>query len=145
MKIPLCSETNSVAKSKPTMASMTSKLITQIRYGIVGAVEIILDDEVVELIQCILSLVSLGAELLHQPLETVVVNHATSLSLVQQSLREHQVTLYLPAIEAELSASNIRPHKLIGKQSQHAVDEPGGEANRRLHLLWGWGGQGKSV
>ena len=90
-------------------------------HGMVRVVELVLDHEVVELIEGILSLVSLRGELLQQPLEPRVVV-VPPLGRVQKCLRVHQVLFDFLGVEAELLAGHIRGNQVIGELIQQLAD-----------------------
>jgi len=126
--------TGSVPNSTVDVTAMTAESSAKIRHRVLGAVKLVLDDKVVELIQGILSLVGLGIELLHQARQTGVVVHAPPMGLVQKPLRERHITFDLVGVKTELRACNVRLDKLIGQVIQHAANEPTRCANSRIHL-----------
>uniref|UniRef100_M8CH15 Uncharacterized protein n=1 Tax=Aegilops tauschii TaxID=37682 RepID=M8CH15_AEGTA len=90
-----------------TMESMTTKTITQLRGGLLGAVQLVLDHEVVELVQGVFSLIGLLAQVLQQALQARVAAHIRVLRCVQQPLHVLELGFDLLGVEAELRAGHV--------------------------------------
>ena len=117
------------------MLSFGAEATAQVRSGLLSPVQLILDDEVVELVQSILSLVGLLAELLEQPLQARLVGEVPPLDLVLQPSGVHHLAFDLVKVEAELGAGHVGFHQVVGELVEDLAEEPVRRSESRLHLL----------
>jgi hypothetical protein len=115
------------------MLSFAAEAIAQLWSGLSSPIELVLDHEVVELVQSILSLIGLLAQVLEQTLQARVPSQVPPLGRLQQPFSVQHLLSDLHKVEAELGAGHVR--LVIRQLVEDLAEEPIRRSESHLHLL----------
>jgi len=101
--------------------------------GRLGAVEVVLDAEVLELVQGILGGGGQLVELQQQHDQAMVAGDVPPLGLVQQRQRVGEGRLDVADVAAQLSAGNLRLVEVVGQRLERLGHQPARRGDAHLH------------